>query len=148
MVLSTLQNSERVESLHPLFKKAFDYVKSHDILNMPCGRIEIEGDSLFINNSNPDCVDKEQQVLEVHRRYIDIHVLLDGEETVGWKSLENCSVELKAYDEANDCALYSEPASTYFTMKPGQFLIVWPEDAHAPVIGKGKIRKLIIKVKI
>ena len=50
MIISNLQNSSRVESLHPLFKKLFDYVKTHDLLHTPCGRIELEGDNLFINN--------------------------------------------------------------------------------------------------
>ena len=78
MVLSELKYSERIEKLHPLFKKAFDYVKTHDLLNTPCGRIEVDGDDLFINNVNPECVTSEQQVLEVHRQYIDIHILLEG----------------------------------------------------------------------
>ena len=33
-------------------------------------------------------------------------------------------------------------------MQPGEFAIVYPEDPHAPVIGEGKIRKLIGKVKL
>lgn len=148
MILSTLQDCGRFEVLHPLFKKAFDYVKSHNLLDAPLGRIEVEGDALFINNSNPECVKAEEQVLEVHRKYIDIHVLLEGEETVGWKPLSDCRNETKPYNEDEDCALYDEQAATYFKMQPGQILIVWPEDAHAPVIGEGKIRKLIIKVKI
>lgn len=148
MILSTLQDCGRFEVLHPLFKKAFDYVKSHNLLDAPLGRIEVEGDALFINNSNPECVKAEKQVLEVHRKYIDIHVLLKGEETVGWKSLSDCRNETKPYNEDEDCALYDEQAATYVKMQPGQILIVWPEDAHAPVIGEGKIRKLIIKVKI
>lgn len=148
MILSTLQDCGRFEVLHPLFKKAFDYVKSHNLLDAPLGRIEVEGDALFINNSNPECVKPEKQVLEVHRKYIDIHVLLEGEETVGWKPLSDCRNEIKSYNEDEDCALYDEQAATYFKMQPGQILIVWPEDAHAPVIGEGKIRKLIIKVKI
>ena len=67
MIISNLQNSSRVESLHPLFKKLFDYVKTHDLLHTECGRIELDGDNLFINNSNPTCVTADQQVLEVHR---------------------------------------------------------------------------------
>lgn len=148
MILSTLQDCGRFEVLHPLFKKAFDYVKSHNLLDAPLGRIEVEGDALFINNSNLECVKAEKQVLEVHRKYIDIHVLLEGEETVGWKPLSDCRNETKPYNGDEDCALYDEQAATYFKMQPRQILIVWPEDAHAPVIGEGKIRKLIIKVKI
>lgn len=91
MVLSNLQHSDRVESLHPLFKTVFDYVKSHDLLNTPCGRIELQGDDLFINNVNPECVPADKQVLEVHHQYIDIHILLEGEETIGWKAIEDCT---------------------------------------------------------
>ena len=65
MIISSLQHSERIESLHPLFKMAFDYIKSHDLLNTPCGRIELQGDDLFINNVNPECIAAEKQVLEM-----------------------------------------------------------------------------------
>ena len=33
MIVSNLQNSSRIEVLHPLFKTLFDYVKSHDLLH-------------------------------------------------------------------------------------------------------------------
>ena len=148
MIVSTLKHSDRIESLHPLFKKVFDYVKSHDLLNTPCGRIDIDGDNLFINNTNPTCVTADKQVLEVHRQYIDIHIPLDGVEVIGWKPLEDCTNLTKPYDEAADCALYTEPATSYINLQPGQFMIVWPEDPHAPVIGEGKLRKLCVKVKL
>ncbi len=148
MIISNLQHSERIEPLHPLFKKAFDYIKSHDLLHTPCGRIEIEGDRLFINNANPNLVSADAQVLEMHRKYIDIHVLLEGEETIGWKAVEDIANETKPYDATADCALFAEPAQVYATLRPGQFMIVWPEDPHAPVIGTGKVRKIIVKVKI
>ena len=146
MIISNLQNSSRVESLHPLFKKLFDYVKTHDLLHTECGRIELDGDNLFINNSNPTCVTADQQVLD--RDYIDVHILLEGQETVGWKALEDLTQETKAYEKEGDCALYADRPTTYVTLQPGQFLIVYPEDPHAPIIGEGKIRKLIGKVKV
>ena len=51
MILTTLNDSQRIEPLHPLFKTLFDYVKQHNLLDAPLGRIEIDGDNLFINNS-------------------------------------------------------------------------------------------------
>ena len=104
MIVSNLQNSQRVERLHPLFKTLFDYVKTHDLFHAELGRIEIDGDNLFINNVNPECVARDKQVLELHRDFVDL--------------------------------------------LPGQFMIVYPEDPHAPLIGQGKIRKLIAKVKL
>lgn len=148
MIVSNLQNSKRVESLHPLFKKLFDYVKANDLLHAELGRIEIEGDDLFINNVNPECVSPDKQVLEVHRDYIDVHILLEGAETIGWKAIEDLTSETKPYEKEGDCALYSDTPTTFVNLMPGQFMIVFPEDPHAPVIGEGKIRKLIAKVRV
>lgn len=148
MIISNLQNSRRVESLHPLFKTLFDYVKTHDLLHAEPGRIEIKGDDLFINNVNPECVARDKQVLEVHRDYIDVHILLEGAETIGWKAIEDLTSETKPYDKEGDCALYADTPTTFVDLLPGQFAIVFPEDPHAPVIGQGKIRKLIAKVKM
>jgi beta-galactosidase beta subunit len=54
----------------------------------------------------------------------------------------------KPFDAENDFALYNAPASAYINVQPGEFLIVFPEDAHAPIIGEGKIKKLIAKIKL
>lgn len=148
MIVSNLKNSQRVEGLHPLFKTLFDYVKSHDLLHADLGRIEIAGDELFINNVNPECVSAEKQVLELHHDYIDVHILLEGAERIGWKALEDLTTETKPYEKEGDCALYSDVPTAFVDLLPGQFAIVYPEDPHAPVIGEGKIRKLIAKVKL
>ena len=148
MILGKIQDSQRIESLHPLFKSLFDYVKSHDLLHMPIGRIEIEGNDLFINNSDATLVAEEKQAIEVHQQYIDVHIPLDKTERIGWKALSDMGTPRAPFDKENDFALYDERPSTYVEVKPGEFLIVYPEDGHAPIIGEGKIRKAIAKVKI
>ena len=148
MIISNLHNSGRIEGLHPLFPRLFEYVKTHDLLHAPLGRIELDGDRLFMNNTNPACVPQAQQLLEVHRTYIDVHILLEGAERIGWKALEDVTDERKPYAEEDDCALYGDAPSTFVDLKPGEILIVYPEDPHAPLIGTGKIRKLIAKVKL
>lgn len=146
MILSHLSDCERYEALHPLFKQVFDYVKSNDLLHVPAGRIVIDGDKLFINVSDANLVPAESQKLEVHRKYIDIHFPLSGAEIVGWSPLSRLNESEAPFDVENDFALYAETPSTYFTALPGDFYIVYPEDAHAPVIGEGVLRKLIVKV--
>ena len=148
MIVSTLKDSNRMEPLHPLFKPLFDYVKSHDLLHAPLGRIEIDGDNLYVNNVLAEGVPAEKQLLEAHRAYIDVHILLEGAERIGWKALEDVTEEVKPYDAPADCASYADSPTTYVDMVPGQFVAVYPEDPHAPLIGQGKIRKLIAKVKL
>lgn len=148
MIVSNLKYSDRFESLHPRFKELFDYVKNHDLLNAETGRIELHGDELFINNVAPECIAKESQPLEMHRIYIDVHILLEGDESIGWKPIDDIVTITKPYSEDGDCALSDDLGVSYIPLHPGDFVIVYPEDAHAPLIGSGKVRKLIAKVKL
>lgn len=99
MIVSNLQNSQRVEKLHPLFKQLFDYVKSHDLLHEELGTIRLDGDNLIVNNIYPECIPEGKRLLELHHDYIDVHILLEGKETIGWKALEELKVERQAYDK-------------------------------------------------
>ncbi len=149
MILAHLNDSDRYASLHPLFKQLFDYVKAHDFTHVPAERIVLDGDRLFINVADVTLKSPEEQVLEVHRRYIDVHFPLSREEVMGWSSLSVLATEsVQPFNEEDDFAVYAERAQSYLTIHPGEFAIVWPEDAHAPIIGQGALRKLIAKVCI
>ena len=68
---------------------------------------------------------------------------------MGWSSLSVLATEsMQPFNEEDDFAVYAERAQSYLTIHPGEFAIVWPEDAHAPIIGQGALRKLIAKVCI
>ena len=43
MVLDSLQNSAKYESLHPAFKQAFDFVKNTDWSKMEPGKTMLNG---------------------------------------------------------------------------------------------------------
>ena len=149
MILAHIEDSERYFSLHPLFKQLFDYVKTHDLSQVPAERITLDGERLFINVADASLKSPEEQVLEVHRRYIDVHFPLSSSEVMGWSSLQGLQTEsVNPFNEEDDYAVYAETAQTYLTIRPGEFVIVWPEDAHAPIIGEGTLRKLIAKVLI
>lgn len=148
MILSHISDSSRYETLHPLFKQVFDYIKANDLTKVPAERIVLDGDKLFINVADARLIPAETQKLEVHQKYIDIHFPLSGKEIVGWKHLSNLGTSEAPFDSDNDFALYAEEPTTYFTVMPGEFYIVYPEDAHAPIIGEGTLRKLIVKVMI
>lgn len=148
MILTNINDCNRYEGLHPLFKQLFDYVRTHNLLDMPIGRIEIDGDRLFINNSEPECIAQETQQLEVHRQYTDVHILLSGKERIGWSSTSDIRTVTKPYDEEGDFMFYGDTPTSWFDLTPGQMFIAFPEDAHAPIVGNGKIRKAIAKLKI
>ena len=71
MIIGNLQNSSRIESLHPMFSTLFDYVKAHDFLQLPLGRVSISADDLFILNVELEGADENIQPLEMHR-WVDL----------------------------------------------------------------------------
>lgn len=148
MIVTNIEGLGRYAGLNPHFPKLIEYLANHNLLNEELGRIDVDGDNLFINNINPQCVPAEKQVLEMHREYIDVHILLSGSETIGWKPIEDIEVYSKEYCADGDCALSTDAPTCMVTMRPGDVVIVFPEDPHAPVIGGEKIRKCIAKVRL
>ena len=149
MILMKLQDSERIEALHPQFKRLFEFLKSNDLTSLPFGRIELDGSNLFINVDHPVLKKKADQILEAHKAYVDVHVPVDGNEIIGWRAISDINVPSnEPFDEEKDIAFYNQTSSTYVEVHPGEFLIAYPEDAHAPIIGEGQIKKIIAKIKL
>lgn len=148
MIIDSLNNSEKIEVLNPHFKKVFDYIKSHDLKNAPLGRIDIDGENSWIMVSEVQGKEKSAAALESHDRYIDIQLPLIGEETFGWQARGLLKNERDGgYNAEKDITFYTDPAKLYFTMSEGEFAVFFPEDGHAPCIGKGTIKKVVVKVK-
>ena len=49
MILDILENSGLYESIHPRFKQAFDFLRCTDLVELPLGRVELDGKNLFVN---------------------------------------------------------------------------------------------------
>lgn len=153
MIQTTIDNARRYLSLCPRLGELLQYVKSHDMTRLPAGRIELDGERLFINIGESQLIAHEARKLEVHRRYIDVHFPLSSAEDFGWRHLSTLGESDAPFDETNDFALYTAPADKWFTLCPGEFCMVWPDDAHAPVVkpadaASSDIRKLVAKIRI
>ncbi len=147
MIVDVLANSERIEELNPYFKMVFDYIKTHDLSSMPAGRIDIDGDNAYLKIEDAKGRRVEEAVYERHDKYIDIQMPLSMPESYGWKAQSLLGEERAPYDVAGDFTFYRDPVEMVFTLSPGEFVIFFPEDAHAPCIGEGIIRKMVAKVR-
>ena len=131
MIHSTLDESARYESLHPRFKEVFDYIKSHDLRAMEPQRLELRGEELFINRIDAPSNPQDEQPIEAHESYIDIQVLLEGRERIGWLPRAKCLSPRAPYDESKDIIFYHDQPTSYVDLLPGDFVIlgtvVWDE---------------------
>lgn len=149
MIVDTIQNAGKYFSVHPLFDKAFEYINSTDLMNASDGKSDIaEGLKAIFSNKPGMPAEASVAKFECHNKHIDIQLCINGVETIGWKPREKCVTANGSYNEEKDVQLYNEQPDMYFNLTNGQFAIFFPEDVHAPMIGEGQIKKLVIKVKL
>ena len=84
MILDTLSNLEKYIGLHPLFRKAADFILGCDLSALSTGKIEIQGDVLFVNVNEQPAKSRDEVPLESHIEYIDIQIPISVCECMGY----------------------------------------------------------------
>ncbi len=148
MILSSLSQSSRYAAVHPLFQRAFDYIRDTDLFAVAPGRYNIVGEDLIAIVEQVPAKTKEMAKLEAHRKYIDIQLVLEGTDEMGWKPLTDCLNPMSEHSMERDIRFFHDAPASYVPVPPDHFCIFFPEDAHAPLVGTGTIRKVIFKVAV
>jgi YhcH/YjgK/YiaL family protein len=147
MILDLLVHYQRYVNLHPAFAQAFECL-TNNIASMPPGRHTIDGERLYLLIDSKDGRGRDGARLESHRRYIDIQLTIDGAEEIGWTPRADCRMPSGSFDEQKDIEFFDDRPETWMQVTPGRFAIFFPEDAHAPLAGVGRLRKGIVKVAV
>ena len=148
MIFSTLSQSDRYAALHPLFPRAFEYIRNTDLMSLAPGHHPILGEDMFAIVEHMPGRTREAAQLEVHRRYIDIQLVLEGIDEMGWRPLIECSEPADEYSAERDIRFFRDAPAAWIATPPGAFCIFFPEDAHAPLVSSGSIRKVVLKIAL
>jgi biofilm protein TabA len=148
MIFSNLATAGRYIALHPLLFRAFEYIRSTDLHALAPGIHPVAGDDLFAIVEHLPGRTRADAPLECHRRYIDIQLVLEGMEEMGWKALTDCHQPVADYSAEKDIRFFRDPPATWIAVPPDHFCIFFPEDAHAPLVSNGHIRKVIFKIAV
>ena len=149
MIFGNLKYADKYDFLTEKIKACFTYAREHDLTTYEKGSYKINGDEFFVNIENYATVKREERFWEAHKAYLDIHILVKGEETIDINFIEN--MKLGEYKEADDFLPMEGDMQASVTLKPGDFLICYPEDAHRTGVIATKVsdlKKGIFKVKI
>ena len=149
MILDSLKNKAQYAALHPRFQAVFDFIDNNDVASLPCGRHDIDGDNIFVMVQELDLREVSAARLELHRKYIDIQLLLSRpNEIFGWSEKKDCLTAETEFDEQKDIQLFTDIPQCFYSVGEGQFSILFPEDGHAPMLGEGHVKKCIFKVAL
>lgn len=137
-----------------LLWRALQYLAREDLLGVEPGRIEIAGEEIFAMRQRYTTHPVDGSLYEAHRRYLDVHLVLAGLETVYWAPTGTLQVA-EAYAEDNDAEMLREAeqdtARGAVHMTAGTFAIVYPDDAHIPCCewkSPVEVEKVVVKVRL
>lgn len=157
MILDTLAQHDRYLSLHPAFARAFDFLTGAnwaelipEALNPErhSTRHALDGERMYVSLDHVEGRGREGARLEAHRRYIDIQLTIGGLEEIGWKPLRDCAQAAGAFDAVKDVGFFRDRPESWLSLPAGHFTIFFPEDAHAPLAGRGTLKKAIVKIAV
>lgn len=148
MIIDSIENLSNYKSLNPFLAKAIEFIKSLDMNNLEIGKVEIDGKNIFAIISESNLKTSEQAKVEVHNNYLDIQIPVSKAEGFGWIDRAGLQKEAAPFDTTKDIQFFEDKPIVKFDLMPGNFVIFFPQDGHAPCIGEGSIIKIVIKVKV
>jgi YhcH/YjgK/YiaL family protein len=148
MIIDSISGLKRYYKMNEQFEKAFIFLHSNDITTLETGRYDIDGDDIYAIVSENDMISFNEAKLEVHNLYIDIQVPVSTTEIFGWKNRSLCNKGESKYDDKKDITFFEDKPDVCCAVKPLYMVLFFPHDAHAPLIGNGKIKKIVIKVRV
>jgi len=132
-------------------ERAFEFLKRTDLAALPLGRTDIEGSDMFLTVSEAETRSPEQVRFEAHRRYIDIQLVVRGQESIGYAPVASL-VTAEPYDTTKDIEFFSVPQeSATLALRSGDFAVFAPGDGHRPSLhldGPHVSRKVVVKVSV
>ena len=149
MIYTKRDRLSRYKGICPPLDTAIDFLASADLTKLAMGRNDVDGDNVFINRFDYTTMPEESASWEGHKYYADIHVVLEGEERIG--VTDAASLTAGDYDAAGDFIPYEGPVDAWVTMRPGDILVVFPEDVHMVKVqlkDACPVKTAVFKVKV
>jgi len=92
----------------------------------------------------------KEGLFEAHRKYIDVQIVVHGEEEIVWAELNDTKL-VTPYNQEQDAFYYEGDESHHMKISEGMFYIAYPNDAHKAVRhteDEHNFEKIVIKIPV
>ena len=149
MIYDHIKSAGLYKGVTPAIDMALDYIAGLDA-SVENGTYLLEnGVKAIVSESMTRLVNEKG--FEAHCRFIDVQFALRGVELIRCKPLE-CVKETIPYNEEKDAARYADEPGLDAIIGNGYFVVVWPDDAHEPLLavdGQPElVKKVVLKVPV
>lgn len=135
--------------IHPNLDLALEHINEAFLSQLGTERVPLKGDEVYCTKFTYETIPDEESFFEAHEKYLDIHMMLEGSERV--EIARPDSLEVFQRTPENDFYAYRGQGQYKLTLCPGDFLVVFPGDAHKikmQVDGPRTVTKAVFKIKI
>lgn len=148
--LISFNRDKGVSSLEERCMEAVKFLSQFKKEDLSLGRHDVN-EGFFYNVIEYDTTDEVDKPYESHRMYVDIQLLLSGEEII--QVIDTDRLQVKAqYDFVKDCTLYKPYYNgASIVLRPGSVMVLYQKDAHRSMSYNGIVShvvKIVGKVRI
>ena len=151
MIADTIEHAGRYFCAEGI-TKALQLLRGYTPVDFVPGKHEIDGERLFLIYTEYETEPAEQGLMEAHRKYADVMLMLEGEEALYFKPTGRLGHMTNEYDPEQDALLAAvDEDASRLVFRPGMFAVLLPEDAHCPgcqLSGPSHVKKIIAKVML
>ena len=145
MIKDRLDNYKNY-SLEKNITKGLEFLANTNFDDYADGRYELS-DEMYVNIQTYNT--KSDADFEAHRLYADIQYIISGREKIGVTEYSDCKTSIQYNNDAD--IEFLKGSGEYIMMNKGDFMILYPNDAHKPSISIDKseiVRKAVVKVRL
>ncbi len=149
MEKGNLKESKSLENYKENIKLGLNFALNNDLEKLDVGKIYLDDK----NYANVDIYKtKKDGEFEAHREYIDIQIMIKGEEIIEVSDIKNCS-NTRGYIKEKDIEFFKECSGKIekIILKENDFVILEPNDAHKPQIqieNSVEVKKIVLKIAV
>ena len=149
MILARNETARDYLGIHPNLDLALERINEAFFSSLGHDRVDIVPGECWCTRFTYDTIPDDESFFEAHEKFLDIHIMLEGSERVEVSS--PAALTVFRSEPENDFWGYRGKGRVKLTIGPGEFLAVWPDDAHKikmMVDHPETVTKAVFKVKI
>ncbi len=147
MIYCKVSELKKYQDYSENMRIAVDFIQKTDLSKLPMGKTSILDNKVYINKMKINTKELTALKYEVHHKYIDIQIDLNGDEKIFIKN-DNCNL-IEDYNENDDYALFSPSlADAVCNMNSEYCTICFPYEIHMPGVHNTSdfVEKCVVKV--
>ncbi|NIY47696.1 YhcH/YjgK/YiaL family protein [Cedecea colo] len=132
-------------------RQAIEHVKQHITAQTPVGKHDIDGNRLFMLVSEDATRPVDERKAEFHRRYLDIQIVMRGQEGMTFSSLPAGKPDTDWLEDKDIAFLPEGEQEKTVVLSEGDFVVFYPGEVHKPLCAVGKpetVRKVVVKMLV